>query len=145
MRTLTHHAARATFRQVRSTIEVCYSGPITSDALLNLRMGLLANMADSTHMILRYEKSMLLMGRMPVHARQAYRYQSAAIVVRDDQRPLFNVYVAELALIGVEREIFLEAQLELAREWSARRVDRRSRLTGQRPVMPVVELSHSSQ
>lgn len=142
MPTLSHHAARAHFHMVNNVMEVSYSGPLTPGALLNIRMGLLANMADSTCMMLHYEKSLLLMDRMPVHRHTDYKYQSAAIIIRPDQRALFNVYSEELAEIGVLRMLFLESQQALALEWLALQADRRSRLGGQHPVSPSVALSH---
>lgn len=125
-----YHAARALCRKIgRSGIaEVVYSGPLTAAAFNALAPLALDETKEALALMIRVDGCLVLMDG-PIDLPDKVHDKigpPGCLIVRQDQRDFWCGYAATLSRRGVRRIVFLDSQLELARQWVDRQISLRT-------------------
>jgi hypothetical protein len=101
-------------------IEVSYYGMIDPASFDYLRSKLLDCSQSANALVIRMDRSLMLMAHPPPIPEGIYDAQTppAAIVVRDQDFEVWSTYGKALATCGVMRSVFLSQQSEKAYQWA---------------------------
>jgi hypothetical protein len=100
--------------------EVRYLGMMTPVVYEAMRPSAVPLTMASDALVLRMDLATMAIPPRPISfARQCWtQTPPAAIVVRDDQAALWELYARDAAAIGVKRVVFTDSQLDHAKAWA---------------------------
>lgn len=121
MQSFTHHAATARIHTLGGGVsEIAYSGPMGHESLEKLRSLALAATAGASCLVLRMDRVLNTTHCLPPACREAYSGNTApaAVIVREDQFEMWDVYARQAARQGIMRAVFLSAFADQAYRWA---------------------------
>lgn len=122
MKLITHHSAQARCHEPDhdGLIHVICSGLLCSKAFRVIAPQVLAVTRPGRALFVRLDGCITPMRELPDVVGDATT-SPACLIVRPDQLDLWSAYAVKSAMLGVRRLVFLDSQIDLARQWLARR------------------------
>lgn len=126
MQSFSYHAATARVRHlVGGVSEVVYAGPMGCDSFEHLRGLVLNATRNASCLVLRMDRVLNTMYCPPPPPGGAYYANRvpAAVIVRDDQFDVWEMYARQMAGQGVMRAVFLASFADQAHRWARATAD----------------------